>query len=80
MTILKLYREGCKKCAALDPIFSTYSKDPKNPDILKWYQADAANVPDHVASIKTRLSGSGVTSVSANSINGPDLGPDPSDS
>lgn len=56
--VFKLYRDGCKKCAAFDPIFHDMAKKIKFPEgKVKWIKADMENVPDYSDNVKTRLLG-----------------------
>jgi hypothetical protein len=54
--ILKIFRTGCKKCAVLDPIFSSLCEDSTNEKI-EWCQAEVGNIPEYASHMKRRLSG-----------------------
>ena len=54
--ILKLFREGCKKCALLSPIIDDLSRDPLYSKFM-FLQADVANVEKYTANLKDRLLG-----------------------
>lgn len=54
--VLKLYREGCKKCAALEPIFVDLSREPQYQRFY-WMQADVGNIGTYTKKIKERLLG-----------------------
>lgn len=58
LLILKVYRDGCKKCAAMDPKFLEFTETYKSPR-FKWLQAEVSNIPAHAESIKKRLKGEG---------------------
>jgi hypothetical protein len=58
LLILKVYRDGCKKCAAMDPKFLEFTETHKSPR-FKWLQAEISNIPAHAESIKKRLKGQG---------------------
>lgn len=55
--ILKLYRDGCKKCSALEPVFVEMAGKSTNPR-FRWLQAEVTNIPAHTAALKLRLKGS----------------------
>ena len=54
--ILKLFREGCKKCALLDPVIDDLSRDPLYSKFI-FLQAEVANVNKYILNLKERLSG-----------------------
>jgi rubrerythrin len=54
--ILKLYREGCKKCALLEPIVDKLSRDPRYSEFL-FLQAEVSNIEKYTTSMKERLLG-----------------------
>ena len=54
--ILKLFREGCKKCALLDPVIDDLSRDPLYSKFI-FLQAEVVNVNNYILSLKERLSG-----------------------
>lgn len=54
--ILKLYREGCKKCALLDPIVDDLSRDATYSKFL-FLQAEVSNVETYTSNMKDRLMG-----------------------
>lgn len=54
--ILKLYREGCKKCALLEPIVENLSRDPRYSEFL-FLQAEVSNIEKYTTSMKERLLG-----------------------
>lgn len=54
--ILKLYREGCKKCALLEPIVDKLSRDPRYSEFL-FLQAEVSNIEKYTMSMKERLLG-----------------------
>lgn len=54
--ILKLFREGCKKCALLDPVIDDLSRDGLYTKFI-FLQADVSNVEKYTLNIKERLSG-----------------------
>jgi hypothetical protein len=53
--IIKLYRDGCKKCSILEPIYANFPIEYKNN--FRWIQAKTSDVPTYVAGIKKRLTG-----------------------
>ena len=53
--IVKIYRDGCKKCIKLEPDF--YSLSGQYTSGFQWYQAKAEDIPEHTNSIKARLRG-----------------------
>lgn len=56
LLILKLYREGCKKCSVLEPVFADMAAKSTNPR-MRWLQADVSNIPSYTAALKLRLKG-----------------------
>lgn len=56
LLMLKIYREGCKKCTVLEPVFADMAAKSTNARI-RWLQADVANIPLHTAALKLRLKG-----------------------
>lgn len=54
--ILKLYREGCKKCALLEPIIDNLSRDPRYSEFL-FLQAEVSNIEKYTTNMKERLLG-----------------------
>ena len=57
--ILKIFREGCKKCALLEPIIDDLSRDPIYSKFV-FLQADVSNIELYTKNLKERLSGSRV--------------------
>lgn len=58
LVVFKLYRDGCKKCAAFDPVFHDMAKKIRFPEgKVKWIKADMDNVPDYSNNVKARLLG-----------------------
>lgn len=57
--ILKIFREGCKKCALLEPIIDDLSRDPLYSKFV-FLQADVSNIEVYTKNLKERLLGSGV--------------------
>ena len=56
--VFKMYKDGCKKCAAFDPIFHEMAKNMKFPEgTVKWIKADMENIPDYTENVKKRLLG-----------------------
>jgi hypothetical protein len=59
-TVLELYKDGCKKCAAFEPVFYELARKTKFPEgCVKWARADAENVPVYAREVVERLVGSG---------------------
>ena len=54
--ILKLYRDGCKKCAKLEPVYEELSRAPEYAN-FQWLQAEVSNVATHTKNLKERLLG-----------------------
>jgi len=54
--VLKLYRDGCKKCATMEPVFASMALNAKNPH-FRYLQAEVSNVPLYTKSLKQRLTG-----------------------
>jgi hypothetical protein len=54
--ILKIYRDGCKKCAIIDPIFSQLPERFSSSN-FQFLQANIADVPKYIESLKFRLLG-----------------------
>jgi len=54
-SIIKIYRDGCRKCLAMEPEFIKLSLLYNSA--FTWYQAKAEDVPDYIKSVKTRLLG-----------------------
>jgi thiol-disulfide isomerase/thioredoxin len=54
--ILKLYRDGCKKCAKLEPVYEELSRAPEYSNFI-WLQAEVSNVAIHTKKLKERLLG-----------------------
>jgi thiol-disulfide isomerase/thioredoxin len=54
--IVKLYRQGCKKCEAFDPMYEKLSAAPQF-DALRWYQVDVSYLDNYMKSLKKRLTG-----------------------
>lgn len=55
IVVLKIYRNSCKKCAKLDPIFASFPELFKNN--FRWLQAESSDIPDYIKITKTRLLG-----------------------
>ena len=56
LIVLKIYRDGCKKCTAMEPSFIEFSETIKSPR-FKWLQAEVANIPNYTEELKRRLKG-----------------------
>jgi len=56
LLVLKVYRDGCKKCAAMEPTYLEFAESFVSPR-FKWLQAEVSNIPEHTAAIKLRLKG-----------------------
>ena len=54
--VIKIYRDGCKKCVAMEPEFLKMSEEYAAAGFL-WYQARAEDIPEYTSLIKKRLSG-----------------------
>ena len=54
---IKLYRDGCKKCAEVDSTYYDLANEFSGNSQLLWYQAEVANIPNHIANVKARLTG-----------------------
>ena len=49
-TIVKIFREGCKKCVILDPKFENWATDESmGGDSVAWLQANVDYIPDYVS-------------------------------
>jgi len=56
LTVLKIFRDGCKKCVKMEPLFYELSKE-ETFSSFRWLQVQAEYIPEYVADLKTRLSG-----------------------
>ena len=56
LLILKIYRDGCKKCTAMEPKWVELADEFKSPR-FKWLQAEVQNIPEYTAALKLRLKG-----------------------
>ena len=56
LLVLKVYRDGCKKCAAMEPTYLEFAESFVSPR-FKWLQAEVSNIPEHTAALKLRLKG-----------------------
>ena len=56
LLILKVYRDGCKKCATMETTFLEFTDAFVSPR-FKWLQAEVANIPAHTSALKERLKG-----------------------
>lgn len=54
--VLKLFREGCKKCALLDPIIDDLSRDSVYSKFV-FLQAEVSNIETYTSNMKNRLMG-----------------------
>ena len=54
--VIRIYRDGCKKCMAMEPEFFKMSVEYATDGVL-WYQAKAEDIPEYTSSIKNRLIG-----------------------
>lgn len=51
--VLKIYRDGCQKCAALDSMFAEFPSEYKSD--CRWLAAKAFDIPHSCDEIKERL-------------------------
>jgi len=56
LLILKIYRDGCKKCSAMEPKWVELTDEFRSPR-FKWIQAEVQNIPEYTAALKLRLKG-----------------------
>lgn len=56
LLIIKVYREGCKKCISMEPSWQKLVDTVKSPR-FKWLQAEVSNIPEYTAALKVRLKG-----------------------
>lgn len=54
--VLKIFREGCKKCALLEPIIDDLSRDPLYSKFV-FLQADVSNIEIYTKNLKNRILG-----------------------
>jgi len=66
LIILKVYRDGCKKCATMETTFLEFTDAFVSPR-FKWLQAEVANIPAHTSALKERLKGAPSSSSSPSS-------------
>ena len=58
LTVLKIHKIGCKKCAAFEQTFVDMAKRIRFPDgRVKWITAEMEDVPEYTRSLKERLLG-----------------------
>eukprot|EP01035_Chromulina_nebulosa_P021479 gene21479-27819_t len=60
--VIKIYRDGCKKCMVMEPEFFKMSEEYATNGFL-WYQARADDIPEYTRSIKKRLIGAVQTAI-----------------
>ena len=56
VVVLKLFRDGCKKCAILEPVYEELAQAPAYAH-FQWLQAEVVNVGVHTKRLKERLLG-----------------------
>ena len=56
LVVLKIYRDQCKQCQKLEPIYFDFAKSQEMSH-FRWIQADVENLPLFKSKLKTRLSG-----------------------
>ena len=56
VVVLKLFRDGCKKCAKLEPVYEELAQTPAYAH-FQWLQAEVVNVGGHTKRLKERLLG-----------------------
>lgn len=57
LIVLKLFKQNCKRCVEFDEYFYNLYSNYDNFSIYRWFQADAANIPNYVSNFKSRLTG-----------------------
>jgi len=55
--ILKIYRDGCKKCAKLEPLFVTFPEEYKIKG-YRWLQVKSSDIPEYIEDLKARIQAS----------------------
>lgn len=56
LIVLKIFRQGCKKCVKMEPMFHELSQDSQLSSFT-WIQVQAEYIPDYIGMLKSRLSG-----------------------
>jgi thiol-disulfide isomerase/thioredoxin len=68
--VIKLYRDGCKKCMILEPVYYEMAKELIN---FHWFQVNADYIPLHVNALKERLSGAITAGSKISSLSGDEI-------
>ena len=60
LTVFKLHKIGCRKCASFEQTFFDMAKKMRFPDgRVKWITAETGDVPEYTHNIRKRLLGKG---------------------
>lgn len=56
--VINLYRDGCKKCGKVEPVFYSLSQEKAfSPPLFRFLQAEVGNIPNYTLALKERLTG-----------------------
>ena len=55
--VLKLFKQNCKKCVEFDKYYYSLYSTHESFSKYTWIQADAANIPNYISNLKSRLTG-----------------------